>query len=595
MGKHREAQAVRTAFVCALVVALAMGAPACGLAEELLLPVDDFELVEADAANEADSGVDVGTGVSEAGEGVRAVPETPPATGEGVGELIAELSDDDSAIAAEETATEEVAVEEVGAEEVVVEAGTEPAVAEEQAVEAGTELASATEETVEATEDSMAAGAADVAREDSSANGSAVLRAQATKVSITKAKVASISKQAYTGKAIKPTPKVTYAGKTLKRGTDYTLSYQSNTKPGTATIVVRGKGSYTGTRRVTFRIVAPAVSYRVHRQTFGWESSWKKNGQTSGTTGQSKRLEGIRIKLGGGFPASGGITYRTHVQSYGWQGWRSNGALSGTTGKSKRLEAIQIKLSGQMASKYDVWYRVHAQTFGWMGWAKNGSKAGTQGVSRRLEAIQIKLVPKGVSGPATSSDNPAFRKGANGKVGWQNPTDYPQVSSYTVQLPSYATGEHTYVTPSRIAVNATREQCVAAFIARAYEYLGTPFREPWAREPGVGIDCSGLVLQCLYACGMDLEHARGTDVLGGYNPYNHYWVPEQTYNSTNWWNNGTFMPVRLADIRRGDLVFYGGHVAIYLGNGSIIHAIDNNVHMSNLYFQTPIGAQRPFV
>lgn len=151
------------------------------------------------------------------------------------------------------------------------------------------------------------------------------------------------------------------------------------------------------------------VQYYVHRQTYGWEKSWaKSNGQTSGTTGQSKRLEGIRVRLSGSRP-SGSIKYRTHIQTYGWESsWTSNGSTSGTTGKSKRLEAIQIKLTGNMASSYDVYYRVHAQQFGWMGWAKNGASAGSQGYSYRLEAIQIKLVRKGRSAPGSMAG--AFRK-----------------------------------------------------------------------------------------------------------------------------------------------------------------------------------------
>ena len=139
----------------------------------------------------------------------------------------------------------------------------------------------------------------------------------------------------------------------------------------------------------------PSVQYYVHRQTYGNESAWsKRDGATSGTVGQGKRLEAIWIRLRN-TPFSGGIQYRTHVQKIGWQGWRSNGAMSGTRGKSKRLEAIQIRLTGQMAQKYDVYYRVHAQKLGWMGWAKNGASAGTAGLSYRLEAIQIKIVPKG--------------------------------------------------------------------------------------------------------------------------------------------------------------------------------------------------------
>ncbi|MBR3317583.1 MAG: hypothetical protein IKG21_07195, partial [Atopobiaceae bacterium] len=77
----------------------------------------------------------------------------------------------------------------------------------------------------------------------------------------------------------------------------------------------------------------------------------------------------------------GSIKYQTHIQGIGWQGWRSDGDMSGTAGQSRRLEAIRIKLTGDMAKRYDVYYRVHAQRFGWMGWAKNGASAGTAGYS----------------------------------------------------------------------------------------------------------------------------------------------------------------------------------------------------------------------
>ena len=72
---------------------------------------------------------------------------------------------------------------------------------------------------------------------------------------------------------------------------------------------------------------------------------------------------------------------------------------SGTRGEGKRLEAIRIQLTGQLAQYYDVYYRVHAQTYGWLGWAKNGSIAGTSGLAKRLEAIQIVIIPKGEDAP----------------------------------------------------------------------------------------------------------------------------------------------------------------------------------------------------
>ena len=150
-----------------------------------------------------------------------------------------------------------------------------------------------------------------------------------------------------------------------------------------------------------------SIYYEVHRQDYGWEvdakdeadlSKWKKDGMDSGTVGECKRLEAIKIKLPDG--VSGSVQYRTHIQDIGWESkWAEDGALSGTSGKAKRLEAIQIKLSGKVADNYDIYYCVHAQNVGWLGWAKNGEQAGTAGYAYRLEAIRIKLVPKGEKPP----------------------------------------------------------------------------------------------------------------------------------------------------------------------------------------------------
>lgn len=149
------------------------------------------------------------------------------------------------------------------------------------------------------------------------------------------------------------------------------------------------------------------IAYRTHVQSFGWQG-WKYNGVMSGTSGKAKRLEGINIKLTNK-PYSGSIVYTTHVQSIGWQGnennvntWFRDGQMAGTSGRAKRLEAIRIALTGEMAEHYDVYYRVHAQTYGWLAWAKNGEAAGTAGLSKRLEGIQIVLVPKGGAAPANN-------------------------------------------------------------------------------------------------------------------------------------------------------------------------------------------------
>ena len=163
------------------------------------------------------------------------------------------------------------------------------------------------------------------------------------------------------------------------------------------------------------------ISYRTHIQTYGWEgkaddiTTWKSNGAMSGTSGLAKRLEGINIVVNPKTAADLdlGIQYTTHCQSYGWLPWSADGDMNGTEGEAKRLEAIKIQLTGADNDKYDVYYRVHAQSYGWLGWAKNGAPAGTAGYGKRLEGIQIVVVKTGESfnekvGDITSAKTEAF-------------------------------------------------------------------------------------------------------------------------------------------------------------------------------------------
>ena len=143
------------------------------------------------------------------------------------------------------------------------------------------------------------------------------------------------------------------------------------------------------------------ISYSTHAEDYGWLAK-VYDGAMSGTVGQSKQLEAVKIKLDNP-QYSGGIEYRAHVQGIGWMDWSNNGGIAGTEGLSKRLEAIEIKLTGEMSEKYDVYYRVYAQGYDWLGWTKNGSSAGTEGLSKRLEAIEIVLVEKGGKAPGSTA------------------------------------------------------------------------------------------------------------------------------------------------------------------------------------------------
>src|SRR6478752_897515 len=94
------------------------------------------------------------------------------------------------------------------------------------------------------------------------------------------------------------------------------------------------------------------------------------------------------------------------------------------------------------------------------------------------------------------------------------------------------------------------------FVAVAERFLGVPYL--WGGKTTLGLDCSGLVQIALTACGIacprdsDMqEQALGTAILGG---------------------------LAAAEPRRGDLVFWDGHVAIVRDRLSLLHA--NAFHMS---------------
>lgn len=167
------------------------------------------------------------------------------------------------------------------------------------------------------------------------------------------------------------------------------------------------------------------VAYRGHIENFGNmpkpDGSYVDGPDAIGSRGKSLRLEGVWINLTGDVPEDAAIKYNVHVQDTGWlydendtANWAANGKFAGTTGQSQRVEAIKISLENLPG--YDVYYRGHVenqgdlpQESGEWSWAKNGEILGTTGASLRLEELEIKVVKKaavvydtaGIQGPET--------------------------------------------------------------------------------------------------------------------------------------------------------------------------------------------------
>ncbi|WP_455362711.1 hypothetical protein [Pseudolactococcus reticulitermitis] len=128
--------------------------------------------------------------------------------------------------------------------------------------------------------------------------------------------------------------------------------------------------------------------HKSHIQNYGWSDTLNSKQYYVGTVGKSLRLEALQLTFAN---MKTSISYRSHVQSIGWQSWGSNGATTGTTGQGLRMEAFQITTSG----RFGVYYQGHMQGIGWGGWISSsettlfGSYIGTIGQSRRLEAVRF--------------------------------------------------------------------------------------------------------------------------------------------------------------------------------------------------------------
>lgn len=99
------------------------------------------------------------------------------------------------------------------------------------------------------------------------------------------------------------------------------------------------------------------------------------------------------------------------------------------------------------------------------------------------------------------------------------------------------------------------DEAVPDFVGVAERFLGTPYL--WGGRTSIGIDCSGLVQIALEAAGIG--------------------CPRDTYVQEAEFGEALSEPGEMSGLRRGDLVFWPGHVGLMADEVRLVHA--NAHHM----------------
>jgi cell wall-associated NlpC family hydrolase len=193
------------------------------------------------------------------------------------------------------------------------------------------------------------------------------------------------------------------------------------------------------------------------------------------------------------------------------------------------------------------------------GWVKVDVEEGTGWISTDYATLHTEFVQaeSKEEEEARLAKEAAEREKARAAAAAKTTTSTQSSTSSTKSQTSYSVGEGSEM---GVAV----AEYALQFVGNPYVYGGTSLTN--------GADCSGFVMSVYANFGVSLPHSSASDRSQGY------------------------AVDGLDNAQPGDLICYSGHVALYIGNGQIVHASNKRtgIIVSNANYRTILAIRRIF-
>jgi len=233
-------------------------------------------------------------------------------------------------------------------------------------------------------------------------------------------------------------------------------------------------------------------------------------------------FSGWAVRLGEAGP-EGWIRIQTH---YGYEGWIRRDFL-------RPLEAEELaerQNGGRFPRVADPWTDLHAEP----------SVQGDLLVTLPRGSIVERL-------PEPDREGWILLRAADGTTGWGQPDALrDRLDDDRFLLEGHGSRSWFRQHGEAKIQQASETGLRAAVVRNALSWLGTPYR--WGGKSAAGIDCSGLAFMSWMESGYLIW--RDASILPDY----------------------PLQPVDRERLKEADLIFFPGHVAVYIGSGRYIHA-----------------------